>query len=626
MDKSASPQKHEEGKRNRKRQRASLEEGEQNERSIESVSDTESVPNGNPDLSRESSDMIAKKESGVGSAVHPRAECGFSSVTEEGGILSEPRRFKQPTLAVYGLLADPKKEIADRDVQIEDLKEKLSRCESEVQHRESHFSYVKDELDRLKEKLQHFRSAMRCEMLRTAKQQKAEVRRLLHQRHFELGQIVTWSGSGKELWMEGNLYRDLSSQLEEVRKRRDEVESLKKAAHSSLKQISRVEKEEQSFSSETAVMEAQEELQLRTAEYAALTNVLGSIEAQKGDLENKKKAFLKEIRRISDEDASEFIGVPSFGEDGRYILMRLLGKGGFSEVWQAFDLEEGRYVACKVHRVQSDWTSQTKTHYIRHAERELSIMRQVHHPHVTQLYDVFEYSNSMFVSVMEFSHGMDLDTYLKTYRTLREADARLILLQMVGALRYLASMEQPIIHYDLKPANILLHSDDPSVLEIKITDFGLSKIISQSRGPSDNPSIELTSQGTGTYWYQPPECFVTSTTPLISNKVDVWSLGVMFFQMLFGRRPFAEGQSQRDIWQQKLILSSAGTLSFPEVPKVSDEARELITKCLAFNVADRCDIFQLSQDPYLYRPLKKIGKPKTTGQVSPHGLPSPKAS
>lgn len=618
MDKIPAAIRDERNRKNRKRSRKSHDDGDHNELSIESVSDSESVQNGNPSSSRENSNIVVKKESGAPPLVNSRAEYASTVSTDDGGVLSEPRRFKQPTLALYGLLGDPKKEIAERDAQIEELKEKISRLESEALNRESHISFVEEQLNRLKEKLQHFRSSMRSEMLRAAKQQKAEARRLLHQRHFELGQIVTWSGSGKELWMEGNLYRDLSCQLEDVRKRREEVEALKKAAHASLKQISRAEKDEQSFSSETTFMEAQEELQLRTAEHAALTNVIANIESQKAELENRKKAFLKEIRRISDEDSSEFIGVPCFGEDDRYILMRLLGKGGFSEVWQAFDLKEGRHVACKIHRVQADWPSQTKTHYIRHAERELNIMRQVRHPHVTQLYDVFEYSNSMFVSVMEFSRGMDLDTYLKTYLTLREADARLILLQMVGALRYLASMGQPIIHYDLKPANILLHSDDPSVLEIKITDFGLSKIISQSRGPSDNPSIELTSQGTGTYWYQPPECFVTNTTPLISNKVDVWSVGVMFFQMLFGRRPFAEGQSQREIWQQKLIISSARTLKFPELPKVSDEARDLITKCLAFNVADRYDIFQLSQHPYLYRPLKKTGKARTSGQIRLH--------
>ncbi|PWV10119.1 putative tousled-like kinase II [Trypanosoma cruzi] len=128
----------------------------------------------------------------------------------------------------------------------------------------------------------------------------------------------------------------------------------------------------------------------------------------------------------------------------------------------------------------------------------------------------------MFVSVMEYSQGADLDTHLKRYGCMREMEARLILLQVVSAPRYLAAQEQPIIHYDLKPANILFHSSNASSLEIKITDFGLSKLIQSRDGPHDNPTIELTSQGTGTYWYLPPECFDTVATPALATK---WMCG-----------------------------------------------------------------------------------------------------
>lgn len=577
---------------------------------VDCISDDEIEPHGCSPTSRESSLMAQKiKEEEVRENqmnLTRSSEINGSTFPDDAAV--EPRRFKQPTLAVFGL-ADPKKEIAERDAQIEELKEKISTLESEGSHKDSHIVLVEKEIEIIKEKMKRFQSALKCEMIRAAKQSKAEARRLLHQRHFELGQIVTWSATGREVWVEGNTMRELIVQLEEVKKRRDEVEVLKKDAQAQIKQLLRYEtKDDAANSTEMTLMQAYEEQQLRSAEHTSLTNAIAHIEMKQAQLKNEKRAFLKEIRRVSEEDASEFMAVTTFGKDGRYVLMKLLGKGGFSEVWQAFDVEEGRYVACKIHHVQAEWTNQLQSHYVRHARRELDIMRQVRHPHVTQLYEVFEYSNTMFVSVMEFSRGMDLDTYLKRYHTLREADARLILLQMVGALRYLASLECPVIHYDLKPANILLHSDDPSVLEVKITDFGLSKIINQSKGPSNNPSIELTSQGTGTFWYQPPECFVTNTTPLISNKVDVWSLGVMFFQMLYGSRPFADGQSQRDIWNQKLILSSARSLAFPDSPKVSDEARDLITKCLAFNVAERYDIFQVSQHPYLFR-MKKKPKP-----------------
>ncbi|KEG06247.1 putative protein kinase [Trypanosoma grayi] len=408
------------------------------------------------------------------------------------------------------------------------------------------------------------------------------------------------------------------AQLEELTARRDEVEELKKAAEKRTRQIGRSADEDSTApETQSALLEAQEALQLYATEYAALGSSIQAVRQRQLDLEHEKKAFLKEIRRVGDEDASEFVAVPAIGQQQRYVLMHLLGKGGFSEVWKAFDLQEARYVACKIHRVQREWSAQTRLHYSRHADRELAIMRTLRHPHLTRLYDEFEHGESIFVSVMEFSSGTDLDTHLKRYGSMREAEARLILLQIISALRYLAAQEQPIIHYDLKPANILFHSSDTCSLEIKITDFGLSKLLQSRDGPSDNPTIELTSQGTGTYWYLPPECFDTAATPRISNKVDVWSCGVVFYQMLFGRRPFAEGESQRRIWQDKLIVSSARTLRFPDTPRVSQEAKELIQKCLEYHPSERYDVQQLSQDPYLQRTPRRSTRGEKSSSVPP---------
>ena len=71
---------------------------------------------------------------------------------------------------------------------------------------------------------------------------------------------------------------------------------------------------------------------------------------------------------------------------------------------------------------------------------------------------------------------------------------------------------------------------------IKITDFGLSKQIID--GQDGNDGIELTSQGAGTYWYLPPECFTrpNDRAPIIDNRVDVWSIGVIFYQCIYGKK------------------------------------------------------------------------------------------
>merc|ERR1712072_1369848 len=116
------------------------------------------------------------------------------------------------------------------------------------------------------------------------------------------------------------------------------------------------------------------------------------------------------------------------------------------------------------------------------------------------------------------------------YGILPEREARGIVIQVLSGLRYLNHNEtgNKIIHYDLKPGNLFFQCG-----EVKIADFGLSKIVHQG---NPGESIDLTSQGAGTYWYLPPECMVMVSSqddpPKISNKVDVWSTGVIFFELL----------------------------------------------------------------------------------------------
>jgi tousled-like kinase len=145
-----------------------------------------------------------------------------------------------------------------------------------------------------------------------------------------------------------------------------------------------------------------------------------------------------------------------------------------------------------------------------------------------------------------------------------------------------------IIHYDLKPANIIFHYGC-----VKILDFGLCK-----RMDSEDTKIDLTSQGVGTYWYLPPETFMNDAE--VSPKVDVWSLGVIFYELLFGKRPFGHGVNQIKIYQDGIILK-AQKVEFPTDKKfkVSEEAKEFIRACLKYDPNDRLDPEQVYNHVYL---------------------------
>ena len=195
------------------------------------------------------------------------------------------------------------------------------------------------------------------------------------------------------------------------------------------------------------------------------------------------------MKRCRSEELSRFYrDLPTLND--RYLLQSLLGRGGFSEVWKAMDLVELREVAVKIHQLNPLWPEERKQSYIKHVTREYTIHRDMKHPRIVQLFDVFEIDMNSFATVLDYCPGIDLDEKLKRNRYLNEKDAKIILAQILSGLRYLnrplaypsssssggsddgdaapggghgssgrgglsKNQKLSIIHYDLKPANIL---------------------------------------------------------------------------------------------------------------------------------------------------------------------------
>ncbi|CAM4939423.1 unnamed protein product [Rotaria socialis] len=325
-------------------------------------------------------------------------------------------------------------------------------------------------------------------------------------------------------------------------------------------------------------------------------------------LDRERNVHIRELKRLYNEDHSRFNKNNILHE--RYLLLTLIGKGGFSEVHRAFDLREQRYVACKIHQLNKEWKDEKKVNYIKHAVREYNIHKHLEHKRIVKLFDVFEIDTNSFCTVLEYCDGNDLDFFLKQNKTIPEKEARSIIMQTINALKYLNSeIKPPVIHYDLKPGNVLLGRGNNSG-EIKITDFGLSKQMHEDAFDADD-GMDLTSQGAGTYWYLPPEVFVQGPNPpKISSKVDVWSIGCIFYQCLYGRKPYGHNLSQAAILENQTILN-AKEIQFPNRPQVSNEAKSFIRRCLTYQVRDRPDVLQLSEDEYL-----KSNPKRTTATTS----------
>jgi tousled-like kinase len=189
-------------------------------------------------------------------------------------------------------------------------------------------------------------------------------------------------------------------------------------------------------------------------------------------LKREKNSLSSEMRRQNEELNSTLCGKKA-GEkfpilNSKYMVLSLLGKGGYSEVYRAYDLENCREVACKIHRFDETWSRSMQANYIKHALRENETHQKLNHPRIVKHYDTIELDNNSFCTVLELCTGPDLSVYLKSTGCLPEKDARLIITQILSGLKYLSDHNPKIIHYDLKPQNILFDNG-----EIKISDFGL---------------------------------------------------------------------------------------------------------------------------------------------------------
>eukprot|EP00761_Pharyngomonas_kirbyi_P009781 gb/GECH01009799.1/.p1 GENE.gb/GECH01009799.1/~~gb/GECH01009799.1/.p1 ORF type:complete len:774 (+),score=175.72 gb/GECH01009799.1/:1-2322(+) len=493
-------------------------------------------------------------------------------------------------------LNDKHVQLNERERELEEKETRLRQFEEQLHNEQRAISESQKQQDHmLRRKLgTQYKTALEERIRTQARHEREQARKEATKNEIRIGKIVDRREgiNIKPSWQNGTAFEEVYLQQEDIQQEKDRLDKRKKQIQRMKKHKNIASSSDDPMNSEPTLYELLEEEEIIKVRLQNLKKEEASLQNDLEKLEMKKHMHWKEIKRIRDEDNSRFNNCPVL--NGRYLLTHLLGKGGFSEVYKAYDLDECRIVACKIHQLHPQWSEERKRNYIKHARREYEIHKRLNHPRVIRLFDMFEIDVNTFSTVLEFCDGSDLDHYLTSRKTLYEREARSIMMQVFHGLKYLNQQKQRIIHYDLKPANILLRNG-----EVKITDFGLSKIMEE-----DVTDLELTSPGAGTYWYLPPECLqVGSSAPKISSKVDVWSAGVVFYQVLYGRKPFGHGVSQQTFLADN-IISQATNIDFPSKPTVSQEAKDFIRLCLRYRQEDRPDVDGAFSHPYIQQPRK----------------------
>jgi serine/threonine-protein kinase len=240
-----------------------------------------------------------------------------------------------------------------------------------------------------------------------------------------------------------------------------------------------------------------------------------------------------------------------------YRILERIGIGGMGEVYKAFNPALNRMAAVKI-LFQKEFAERFRN--------EAYIQSSVTHPNIARLYDYISSGNTPCI-IMEYVEGITLDSFIHKRGRLSSAEAEKILLQIVSALKYLHNKN--IIHRDIKPSNFKIEKDGT----VKMLDFGIAK---------NEYSPKLTQMGfvVGTTEYMAPEQFEQK----VEEKSDVWSLGVMTYEMLTGELPF---ESNNPITLRSQIMKAKFTDPKIFVPEISEKLSGLIASCLKYYPANR---------------------------------------
>jgi len=257
---------------------------------------------------------------------------------------------------------------------------------------------------------------------------------------------------------------------------------------------------------------------------------------------------------------------------GRFRLGAVISRGGMGSVYMARDIHNGARYAAKILRNDVTLIPRVRERFLLEAQT----MKGIRHPSVVKIEDVGETSGGELFFIMEYVNGPPLRRLLRSGPL--ETD-RMRLLTASIAEGLCAAHANGVIHRDLKPENILIPRDRQADSIVKIVDFGIARLLG-------TPRITTTRQVLGTPSYISPEQAMGSD--VIDDKTDIYSLGVIMYEMLSGRLPFS-GATPEELLERH-IRSVPDLLCAPQgCASLHPAMVQLVMSCLEKSPKNRPD-------------------------------------
>ena len=266
-----------------------------------------------------------------------------------------------------------------------------------------------------------------------------------------------------------------------------------------------------------------------------------------------------------------------------------LGKGAFGEVWKVTH-ENSKKVYCIKMMTKRDIFEQKLINQI---NKEIGIMYNINHPYSVKLYNHFEDNEKLYL-IMELASNGNLYNFIqnnKNQKIKTKEMLKKIIIQVIEIIKYLHSLD--IIYRDIKPENILLDKD----YNVKLCDYGWASYLSKG---------QFCSAYCGTPEYVSPE--VIKKYPY-NEKVDIWGIGVLIFELVFGYPPFTSNFNE-----DRFNNIKEGKINWPK--DLNDmELKDLIEKILKVNPKDRISLDEIEKHQWLFDTYKKMKEEKKTNDT-----------